>query len=433
MQQGIPSRRVSTGVSRLLLAFESVEFRRLWSSTFFFSMSLGMLQLAQGWLVLSKTDSPFWVGFVAGIQGLGLVCFGLFGGTLVERLELRKLLATVYFTSAGLALVLGVLIVLDRIALWHLLVAAGFQGGFQAVQLPALNSMVYQIVGPQRLLNAIAARMMAMNISRIVGSLIAGALIAKFGVGSCYLYVAGSTSLAALMLLTIRGTIRSPSAREPFWHSMRQGLSYAWGNRPVRTLLLLSLVMEGFGFSHFVMMPVMARDVLDVGASGLGYLSAASGFGAMASTLVVAGLGDFRHKGVLLAITVGAAGSSLVFFAFSPWFLVSLVAVTMVGGSLMAYDVTMGTTLQLLSSDGVRGRVLGLYGLTYGFMPLGGLVAGAIASAASAPIALGIYGALIVTNVLRISRPVTRLRPTQESGQGPSHDVRADIANSPQD
>ena len=369
-------------------------------------------------MVLSMTDSAFWVGLVAGIQGLGLVSFGAFGGTLVDRLDPRKVLALAFLINASLVSTLGVLEMSDKIALWHLLLAAVFQGGCQAIQLPGLNTMIYLIVGPQRLLNAIAARMMAMNISRIVGSLAAGGLIAQFGIGSCYLYAGGSTYLAAAMLLLVRSPARSPSGREPFLRSMGQGLQYVWSNRPIRMLLLLSLAMEAFGFSHFVMIPVMARDVLDVGASGLGYLSAASGVGAMMSTFVVASLGDFRHKGALLAVTAGASGLSLVFFALSPWFVVSLVAVTMVGGSLMAYDVTIGTVLQLMIPDAMRGRVLGLYGLTFGFTPVGGFLAGAVAFVASAPFALGVFGVLIVANILRISRPVIRLRPTQQAGDG---------------
>ncbi len=379
---------------------------------------------------------------VAGIQGLGLVGFGAFGGTLVDRLDARKVLALAYLTNASLILALGVLELSGDIALWHLLVAAVFQGGCNAVQLPALNTMIYRIAGPQRLLNAIAARMMAMNLSRIVGSLAAGGLIAKFGVGSCYLYAGCSTYVAVALLMLVKGTFRAPSDREPFWHSMGEGLKYVWSNKPIRMLLLLSLAMEAFGFSHFVMIPVMARDVLHVGPSGLGYLSAASGFGAMVSTIIVASLGDYKHKGALLVATAGAAGLSLVFFAVSPWFLVSLVAtagaaglslvffavspwflvslvaVTMVGGSLMAYDVSIGTVFQLLAPDAVRGRVLGLYGLTFGFTPVGGFLAGAIAFAVSAPFALSIFGVLIVANILRISRPVIRVRPTRDSSDG---------------
>ena len=418
MKRNIPSSRASTVVSRLLIAFESTEYRWLWASSFFSSMTLVTGQLAQGWLVLRITDSPLWVGLVAGIQGLGLVSFGAFGGTLVDRLDARKVLALAYLINASLVLALGVLELSGNIALWHLLVAAVFQGGCNAVQLPALNTMIYRIAGPQRLLNAIAARMMAMNLSRLVGSLAAGGLIAKFGVGSCYLYAGSSTYVAVALLLLVKGTFRDPSNREPFWHSMGQGLKYVWSNKPIRMLLLLSLAMEAFGFSHFVMIPVMARDVLHVGPSGLGYLSAASGFGAMVSTIIIASLGDYKHKGALLVATAGAAGLSLVFFALSPWFLVSLVAVTMVGGSLMAYDVSIGTVFQLLNPDAVRGRVLGLYGLTFGFTPVGGFLAGAIAFAVSAPFALSIFGVLIVANILRISRPVIRLRPTRDSIDG---------------
>ena len=418
MQSGIRSARVSTGLARLVIAFDSVEYRWLWSSAFFSSMSMGLWLLAQGWLVLKITDSPFWVGLVAGIQGLGLISFGAFGGTLVDRLDRRKVLALVYFASAGMTLTLGVLVLTDHIARWHLLVPALLRGGCEAINLPALNAMVYQIVGPRRLLNALAARMMGMNISKIVGSLIAGALIAKFGVGSCYLYIAGSSYLAAALVLMVRVTSESPGSREPFLRSMSQGMKYVWSNGPVRTLLLLSVVIEMFGFSVHVMMPVMARDVLEVGATGLGYLSATMGAGAMISTLVVAGLGDFRQKGVLVAATAAAAGLSIAFFALSPWFPVSLVAVAMVGGTLMGYDITMGAMLQLLSSDEVRGRVLGVYGLTYGFTPVGGLMAGAIASAATTPLALAVFGALIVAYVLRVSRPVASLRPTQETREG---------------
>ena len=177
--------------------------------------------------------------------------------------------------------------------------------------------------------------------------------------------------------------------------------------------------MEGLGFSHFVMMPVMARDVLEVGATGLGYLSAASGAGAMLSTIAVAGLGDFRNKSGLLVAMAACSGLILVLFAFSPWFVVSLIAVAAVGASLMAYDVTMGTMLQILATDALRGRVLGLYGLTFGFTPVGGFVAGTIATIASAPVALGLFGVSIVAYVARMARPILRLRPTQESVQAP--------------
>ena len=399
------------GFSRLFLAFEVVQFRWLWSSILFSSMSMGVRMLAQGWLVLEITDSPFWVGLVAGLQGLGLVGFGAFGGTIVDRFDKRKVLATVHFIGGSTAILTGVLFITGHIELWHMLVFSLIQGLLMATQLPASNSLAYQIVGPQRLLNAMATRLVAMNISRVIGSLIAGALISQYGVGSSYIF-AGAGSLVGMgFLWFIRGSFQAPSKRDPFWQATSQGLKYIWGATNIRRLLLLSLFMEAFGFSHFVMMPVMARDVLHVGPAGLGYLSAASGIGSTLSTITVAGLGDFKNKGTLLTGTAIGAGVSLVLFAFSPWFAVSMVMVALAGGSLMAYDVTMGTMLQLLSYDEMRGRVLGIYGLTFGFTPVGGFFAGSVAAALSASIAVAMGGIIIIAYVASIARSTIRISP----------------------
>jgi len=307
-------------------------------------------------------------------------------------------------------LLMGVLVQTGHVALWHLLSVAFLQGLLMAVQMPAGNTLIYLVVGPHRLLNAMAARMLAFNSTRIAGSVVAGALISKFGVGSCYLFAAGSMGLSPTLLLFVKGTFRASAEREPFWRAASGGIKYAWANGSLRTLLFMSVLMEAFGFSYNVMLPVMARDVLKVGASGLGYLSAASGAGAMVSTVIIAGLGDFKSKGALLVASAGVAGVAILLFAVSPWFLVSLGVVAGIGGALMAYDATMGTLLQLLSSDAVRGRVLGLYGLTFGFTPLGGLLSGTVATLASAPVGIGLGGIAIVAFVLGRGRKLARPR-----------------------
>ena len=400
-----------TSFPRLFLAFEVVEFRWFWSSILFSSMSMGIRMLAQGWLVLEITDSPFWVGAVAGLQGLGLVGFGAFGGTIVDRFDKRKVLATVHLIGGGMAFLTGALVITGYVELWHMLIISLIQGLLMATQLPASNSLAYQIVGPQRLLNAMATRLMAMNISRIIGSLIAGALITKYGVGSSYLFAASGSFVGLGLLWLVKGNFQASSQQEPFLQATSQGLKYIWGAINIRGLLLLSLFMEAFGFSHLVMMPVMARDVLNVGATGLGYLSAASGIGSTLSTLAVAGLGDFKSKGALLTGTAFCAGVSLVLFAFSPWFAVSLVMVALAGGSLMAYDVTMGTMLQLISHSEMRGRVMGVYGLTFGFTPVGGFLAGSVATILSAPIAVAAGGIIITVYIASMFRFIARINP----------------------
>ena len=288
---------------RALMAFEVTSYRWLWASFLFGSMSMSVRMLAQGWLVLELTDSPFWVGAIAGVQGLGLVGFGALGGTLVERYDKRVVLGIVYFCGFVVSGLTGFLAITGQVQLWHMAPIALAQGMLMGTQLPASNVLAYQIVGPERLLNAMAARLMALNISRVIGSLIAGWLIHSFGVGSSYVLAASGSALGLAFLLVIRGDFRAAPQREPFWQSTGHGLRYAWQNHAIRRLLFLSLLMEAFGFSHLVMMPVMARDVLEVGATGLGYLSAASGLGSMLSTFAVASLGDFRRKGTLLAFT----------------------------------------------------------------------------------------------------------------------------------
>ena len=373
-------------------------------------MGMAVRMLAQGWLVLDMTDSPFWVGLVVGLQGVGLVGFGAFGGVLVDRLDRRMALLSVQLAGGTTALAVGLLAVTGNIVLWHMVVAALIQGLLQAVQMPASNTLVYQVVGREKLLNAMAARLMVFNITRIIGSLIAGALITSVSIGSCYLLSAGSSFVAAPLLLPLRGSYRPQTTRESFWRVLSGGVKYAWSSRSIRMLLLLSLLMELYGFSHMVMLPVMARDVLHVGATGLGFLSAAGGLGAMMSTLGVAALGDFKNKGMLLVVTAASAGVFILLFAASPWYPASLVLVAGVGASLMAYDATMGTLLQLLSTDAVRGRIMGLYGLTFGFTPVGGFLAGAIGTLVGVPFAIGLGGAIILAYVAGTTRRVLALR-----------------------
>jgi MFS family permease len=156
-------------------------------------------------------------------------------------------------------------------------------------------------------------------------------------------------------------------------------------------------LVETFGFAYIFMLPVVARDVLRVGASGLGYLSAAGSAGALAGTILLGGLGEIRGKWAMLATASGGAGVGLFLFALSPWFATSLALAGAIGLALVVYDATIATLLQLASAEALRGRILGMYGLTWGFTPLGGFIAGAIATVLSAPFAIGVGGLVIVS------------------------------------
>ena len=395
-------------VPRLFAAIANRNYRWYWLGAGFSSMGMTIGMITQGWLVLDITNSPFWVGLVAGLMGMGHVGFGLIGGVVVDRWDKRKVLIAVQALSGLVALAVSLLIFSDRLELWHLAVSAVLQGVLMAVRLPSGNSLIYLMVGRKVILNALASQLIALNLSRIVGSVVAGTSIESLGVQYAYLFMAFSAWLGGLMVVMVRGDYRSLGGVEPFWRSAVEGLRYAWSSAPIRSLLLMSVLMEMFGFSFLVMLPVMARDVLGVGATGLGYLSAVNAVGATVSTVIVAGLGDFKNKQVLLLLTAMGAGVSILLFALSPWFVVSLALSALVGAALMSYDATMGTMLQLLTTDAVRGRVLGLYGLTFGFTPLGGFIEGVIASVYSAPLAVGLGGAVIMGYVIGMRRFLAR-------------------------
>ena len=417
-------------VARLFSALASRDFRWVLTHNAFASLGIGMDFLTQGWLVLTITDSPFWVGAVSGLRGAGLVGFGAIGGVIADRADRRKVLSIAQALWALSLLSLGLLTVSDRIELWHVLIAAPIQGMVFGVVLPTTNALIYDTVGPHRLLNAMAARMATFNLIRIFGSILAGTLISTMGIGVCYLFIAGCLSISPIPLLFVRAKASSTQVREPVWRNLMEGLRYVASTRHLRSLLLLSLLMEMYGFSYFVMLPVIAREVLQVGALGLGVLSAVNSVGALTGTLTLASMGDFKAKGTMLAVTSGGTGLCLLLFALSPWFATSLLLAALVGGTIMAYDATMATLLQLLSTDTMRGRVLGLYGLTFGFTNVGGFVSGIVATIVSAPFAIGMGGVIIMSYVVGVLRPAS-LEPTQEPS-GQRAEPMADIGPTPE-
>lgn len=365
--------------------------------------------LALGWLVLIETDSPFWVGMVAGLRGLGQVSFGVLGGVIADRIDRRSGLICTQGLIASIALVLGALILVGFINLWVILLLSFLQGLFMAFNMTLNNSLIGDVVGMRRLLNAMSARLTAFNVARLIGSALAGVIIVNAGIAECYI-VLGSVSLfGSLLLFPVRSLNRITVETEPLLQNARKGVLFAVRNPLLRSLLLMSVLMEMFGFSYHIMLPVIARDVLHVGASGLGLLGAFGGAGAIFGTIAVASLRDVTAKGVILVSTATFAGVFLICFAFSPWIIISLVLAGCIGAMLMAYDANMATLLQLLSPEDMRGRIMGIYAFTFGFTPLGGFLGGVLATIFGAPFAIAMGGGVITLYALRSFRSLGKV------------------------
>ena len=403
--------------SRLFPVLAVRDFRWLMGHAAFHVGGMSMELLAVGWLALLLTDSPLWVGIVSGVRGAGHVGMGAFGGVLADRFNRRNLLAAVELGRALAIAVLGLLVASGQVELWHVLAVALFQGVTDAIAAPGFNGLIYDTVGPKRLLNGIAACEGGAHLGWIAGSLVFGVVITAAGVGAGFLVTSGVYAASLLLLLPLRTRSAGAGRRDPLWRTLREGLAYAASNRPVLTLLMLSVLMETFGFSFLIMLPVVARDVLEVGASGLGYLSASGSGGALLGVLAVAGLSQTRRKWLMVTLASGGAGAGLLLFSLSPWFATSLVIAGVVGLALAVYDASENALLQLLSAEEMRGRVLGLYGLTWGFTPLGGSIAGAVASVLGAPFAIGAGGVVILTYALGVVAPRKTALP-QSPGDG---------------
>lgn len=365
--------------------------------------------------MLLLTDSPFWVGAAAAVRGGTQILLGAFVGVLLDRVNRRLMLFAVELGTAVTALSIGLLIYFDQIALWHILLASFFEGVFVSVRWPALNTIVLGVVGPKRLLNASAGQFLGFSIGNIVASALAGTVIDAYGIAIAYFCATVFGLFGASCVLFVRESYQPEPSREPFVQALQSGLRYIRNHAGLMQLVAVSFIMSFFGWAHISMMPVMARDVLGLDATGLGYLTAAGAIGALISTLVIAGLGDYKGK---MRIVVGMGlltAVMLIVFALSRNFGLSLAFKGLIHVGLMAFETSVMTMVLLLTSDAMQGRVQGIYTLVFGFTWLGGLGMGSVAELSSAPLAIGLGGGVILLVLLWLKRPLLALEMSEQS------------------
>ena len=392
------------------LAFRGTEYLWLWLGNIVSGAGFTVDMLAQGWIVLEITGEPFWVGFAAGVRGITWFAFGPPTGALLDRMDRRKILAGVYLLGCAGAAVISTVVFMGAVELWHMLLFSALMGLVMAVNQPANTSLTYDIVGPQKVLNANAFRFMGAGVIRIFAAIGGGFLIDGVGVGGNYTMAAVAYAASTGFVLMLSRPQVQTRLREPFLNAITTGLKYAFTTPAVRRLLLISLAVEFFAFSYLWMMPVMAKDVLEVGGTGLGYLTAAAGGGSLAAMIVLASRGDVGNKQLLLVLAAVGFGLSLAGFGMSPWFPLSVALVFLVGCLSSTYDTSLLTSIQLSASHEMRGRILGLYVSTWGVNQLGGIGLGAIATFLGAPLALFISGlaasAYVARHIPRFIRSV---------------------------
>ncbi len=359
-----------------------------------------MQQVAQGWLVLQLTHDPLWLGLVSLAQFGPVIVLGLFGGVIADQIPKRKTLMATQLVAMLLAFVLFALTATHVVQVWHVMVLAALLGVANAFDMPARQSFAVEMVGRDDVANAVGLNSALFNASRILGPATAGLLIGAFDISIAFLINGISYIAVIIAYLAMRDSELRAIPQNPRPRNIREVVAtLAEGGRYVRStpLVLLAVSIVGlaatFGMNFSVLIPPLADNVLHVGASGFGFLMAASGIGSTIAALWVA----FQNRPGPRPIAFGAIALGLgsIALALSPSFAISLIAMSIAGAGGIAMAVSANTTIQLAVPDHLRGRVMSFYTTIFSAsVPAGGLLMGWIASAWSVPIALFIGAVL---------------------------------------
>ena len=370
------------------------DYRLLWLGQLDTSLGQWMDSISRGYLIYHITSSPIQLGLAAAMRGIPLFLFGIVAGALADRSGRKTQLIVAQVTNAVLNFILATLVLTNRVQPWHVYVTGFLAGTVQAFQNPARQTLVSDVAGPRHLINALALNSMALNSSRAVGPAFAGLLIATVGVHGSYYVQAAMFLLATVWTIQMRIPERSREsvrvAHEPLFQSIKDGFTYVRTNRNIRTQLILALGPLSLGMPFTNMMPIFARDVLHGGAQLQGFLLSAFGIGSLLGALVVASI-PRRHAYALPAV-IGAVVFSitLFFFGLSHWVWLSLACTFVCGVFMTTYQTQDQALLQLSAPRHIRGRVMSFYLTNRATVPIGTLLAGALAHYLGGPAAVRI-------------------------------------------
>ncbi|MBI2867373.1 MAG: MFS transporter [Chloroflexi bacterium] len=378
------------------------DFRLLWLGMPFSQAGQWMRNTANAWQVYHITGSSTLLGLTFLFQGMPSIVVGLFGGALADTLDRRRLMLVTQSLQIGLALLLGVLTASGAIQVWHIYAITFASSCLFSVEGPARMALIPRLVPRPLLLNASALQSVGSQASLLLGPLMAGAII---GVSVSYTYFLNAVMIVPAV--AVIGMMRVPQAAAAQRARMRlpalfEGVAFVLKTRVLAAFLLLDTVTMVLGY-YPAMMPVFAEDILRVGPLGLGALLAAPAFGAIVGFLAILAVGNIQRKGALIAVVTVLHGVVLALFAVSPWFLLSLLLVAMLGLLDSMSMAVRTTSFQMLAPDRVRGRVVSLVQIfAVGSNSLGGAYLGVISSLLGARLALGLGGAIAGSVALAI-------------------------------
>lgn len=401
------ARTQARGLLRTFSAMRHRNYRLFFFGQMILQVGTWMQTTAQAWLILELTHSAVLLGLVGVLQFLPLMVFSLFGGVLADRVPKRRLLLVAQSVALLQATTMWLLVVTGRIQIWQIMLLAALLGITNALDTPTRQAFVGDMVGREDLPNAIALNSSLVNIARVLGPGLGGVLIAWLGVAPLFLLNAISFSAVIIGLIMIDQRtlhvlpVRQTENKKPStFQSLREGLHYVWHMPTVLLVIGVVGMIALFGINFNVMLPLFATDVFHAGPVGFGLISSAYGLGALFSALWVAW---GNHKPSIRSLLIAA----FVFCVFesakalSPFYILSFLLIASVGFAQIVMTATTNTTIQTVTPNALRGRVISVYVLVYaGGMPMGNLLAGGLTTLFSAQIAFLVGGIMSLVAVI---------------------------------
>jgi MFS family permease len=380
-------------------------FRMLLLGTLASSSAFWMYQVAVGWLALELTDSPLFVGLAGFAGGIPLLVFSIPAGVMIDRHDRRVVLLMAQAGVTVVSAVLALMVMTDAIRPWSMLVLVAINGTIMTFIFPVRTAIVPGLVARKDLANAVALTSAAQNATRVVGPSLAGVLIALIGVSGSFAAAAVLQGLALLGIWQLPPSRSDASAAGGSrWDSLTLGFRVVAANPFLIALIVLALAPTVLVMPYINLMPVFARDELGMGATGLGVLLASTGLGTVGGALSVARSPLLRSKRGAQVVTAAGFSVGVLLFAIAPNLYLAVPLLFVAGWMSAAFMAINQTALQLGVEDSVRGRVLSIYLLTWGMLPIGQLGVGALADITGTPMAMVVSCVLALGCVALIAR-----------------------------
>ena len=393
---------------RMFAAFTYRDFRVQWFGACTSSIGTWMQLVAQNWLVLSLTHSPFFLGLDAFLQQLPIILFSLAGGVLADRRDRRRTLLASQYVQMATSATLATLMYFQVVQIWHILTLSFLTGVAQSFGGPAYQSLIPSLVDKKDLPNAVALNSIQFNVARVLGPLLFAATLSLFmqwgyaepqAMNACFALNSLSFLVVINTLMMLHVKHIPPATTGAMRDELKNGLSYVWHHGTLVGLTVLAAATTFLGFALLTFLPLFAEQVFKQGASTYSHLMAFSGAGSIVGALMVAWLGKFKRMGLTALLMQIVYGGLIILFALSRSLPISEVLLFFTGVALMMVFSTVTSLVQLIAPNEMRGRVMSIYMIAFrGGMPLGSLVSGWLATMISAPTVL------IVNGVLQIGR-----------------------------